>query len=256
MDWFGLTGKKYLVTGASSGIGQAAAIKISQLGGHVILNGRNTDRLQETLSMMDGGGHYVMPCDLTDLDGMKDYVSNCVKTDGNRFDGLVFSSGMTRNVPIRAETIEPLQNMMNVNYLPYFELLRIFSSKRVLNDRGAIVAVSSSSSKIPNKSQAAYASSKAAIDAATMVASLEFAVRKVRVNSVQPDMTSTPMTKSYFENLPEEQARAFYPLEVIQAEDIANTIIFLLSNMSSKITGQQMYISGGHDGRPIQYFDL
>ena len=97
---------------------------------------------------------------------------------------------------------------------------------------------------------------KAAIDAATMVASLEFAVRKVRVNSVQPDMTSTPMTKSYFENLPEEQARAFYPLEVIQAEDIANTIIFLLSNMSSKITGQQMYISGGHDGRPIQYFDL
>lgn len=256
MDCFGLTGKKYLVTGASSGIGQAAAVKISQLGGHVILNGRNTDRLQETLSRMDGDGHYVMPCDLTDLDGIKGYVSDCVQSDGKRFDGLVFSTGLARGVPIRAETAESLQSLMSTNYLPYFELLRIFSSKRVLNDRGAIVAVSSIASRSPDKSQVAYASSKAAVDAAAMVASLEFAVRKVRVNSVQPDMTSTPMTKSYFDNLPEEQAREFYPLGVIQAEDIANTIVFLLSDMSSKITGQQIYISGGHDGRPTRYLDL
>jgi len=256
MDLLGLTGKKYLVTGASSGIGRAAAVKISQLGGRVVLNGRNMERLQQTLSMMDGDGHYVMPYDLTDLEGIKDYVAACIQTDGRRFDGLVFSTGIVRDAPIRVESVRQLQDMMCTNYYPYFELLKVFSSKRVLNDQSSIVAVSSASSKYPVKSQVSYAGSKAAIDAATIVASCEFAGRQVRVNSVQPEMTVTPMTEFYFKNLPAKQVKEDYPLGVILAEDVANAIIYLLSDMSSKITGQQIYISGGHGGNPIPLYDL
>ena len=252
MDWFGLSEKKYLVTGASSGIGQAAAIKISQLGGHVVLNGRDADRLQQTLSMMEGNQHWVMPYDLTDLQGIKDYVTACIQTDGKRFDGLVFSTGIGRNAPIRAESIEQFQNTTATNYFSYILLLKAFSSKRTLNDEGSIVAISSVAGKCPGKSQMAYAGSKAAIDAATIVASDEFVERKVRANSIQPDMTVTPMTKKAFMNISETE----YPLGFIQAEDIANTIIFLLSDMSRKITGQQIYISAGYRGAPIALFNL
>lgn len=255
MDWFGLNGKKYLVTGASSGIGQAAAIKISQLGGKVILNGRNLDRLQQTLSMMDGDGHFVMPYDLTDLDGIKGYVTDCVQTDGSRFDGLVFSTGIARDVPIRSETLEHLCNLMNVNYFSYFALLKAFSSRKILNDKGSIVAVSSAAARNPAKAQAGYSGSKAAIDATTVVASHEFAGRKVRVNSVQPGMTYTPMVvnSGYFEKTTEHQRDEWYPLGTLSPEDIAGTVVFLLSEMSKKLTGQNIYVSAGNDGTPIDF---
>lgn len=252
MDRFGLSGKKYLVTGASSGIGQATAIKISQLGGHVVLNGRNTDRLKETLSIMDGNKHWVMPYDLTDLHGIKDYVASCVQTDGNRFDGLVFSTGIGRNVPIRAENMEQFQNTMVTNYYSYIALLKVFSSKRTLNEGGSIVAVSSSAGKYPGKSSLCYAGSKSAIDTATIVASDEFAERRIRANSVQPDMTVTPMTQEAFMNISEAE----YPLKFIRAENVADTIIFLLSDMSCKITGQQIYISAGYRGSPITLYNF
>lgn len=252
MDWFGLAGKKYLVTGASSGIGQAAAIKISQLGGHVVLNGRNIDRLQQTRLLMEGNQHWLMPYDLTDFQGVKDYVTACVQTDGKRFDGLVFSTGITQDVPIRMENTDHCQNMMTVNYFSYAALLKLFSSPKVLNNEGAIVAISSAAAKYPAKSQMSYSSSKAAIDAATMVASDEFSRRKIRVNSVQPDMTITPMTEKYIENIEETS----YPLSFIKAENVADTIIFLLSDMSCKITGQHIYISAGHRGSSAPLYNF
>lgn len=254
MDWFGLAGKKFLVTGASSGIGQAAAVKISQLGGHVVLNGRNTDRLQQTLSMLAGEGHYAMPYDLTNHDGIKNFVRGCIQTDGERFDGLVFSAGIARNVPIRAESVTGFQDILNVNTASFISLLNAFSSKRVLNDGGSIVAVSSLAAKFPNKLHVSYAASKAAVDAACAVAAHEFADRKVRVNSVQPGMTCTPMTKVCFEQTTAQQREKKYPLGPNQPSDIADVIVFLLSDMSRKVTGQNILIDAGNFGAPADLF--
>lgn len=250
---FGLSGKKYLVTGASSGIGQAAAILISKCGGRVVLNGRSEERLERTHSQMDGEGHYIMPYDLTDLAGIKQYVKDCVDIDGRQFDGLVFAAGMGAGSVIRTESLENLQRVMKVNFLPYFALLKACSSKRVLNDGGSIVAVSSRAAGNPDKSQASYAGSKAALDAASEVAALEFVKRKVRVNTVRPEIVDTPMSAAFFESVSPEQQEEFYRLGPLTAEDVAQTIVFLLSDMSSKITGQHIYISGGNDGRPIDY---
>lgn len=253
---FGIAGKKYLVTGASSGIGQAAAILISKFGGRVILNGRNEERLHQTLSHMDGEGHHIMPFDLTNLDGIKRYVKDCIDVDGRRFDGMVFSTGIGGGVPIRIEKLDNLKNMMEVSFYPYFALLKEFSSRRVLNDNSSIVAVSSSCIVWPGKSQMSYASGKAALDLSSRIAAKEFLSRKVRVNTVRPIALKSMMTDVFFSQATDEELKENYPLGVLDADDVANSIVFLLSNMSSKITGQNIFLSAGGDGSPMDFFHL
>lgn len=248
-----LEGEKYLVTGASSGIGQATAILISKLGGKVILNGRSGERLNQTYSKMEGEGHHVMPFDLTNQEGIKTYIDSCLKIDDQRLDGVVFAAGIGGGSVLRAENLENLQHIIEANFLPYFSILKACSSRRVLNDGGSIVAISSRAAKNPDKAQLSYASSKAALDTASEVAALEFAKRRVRVNTVRPEMVDTPMGAAFFESVSPEQQKEFYPLDPLTAEDVANTIAFLLSDMSSKITGQHIYLSAGNDGRPIDF---
>jgi len=250
---FGLDGKKYLVTGASSGIGQAAAIKISQLGGKVVLNGRNEKRLNHTLSMLEGTGHVIMPYDLKELEGIKEFVKQCMEVDNQRFDGLVFSAGIAVDRVLRSENVESLKEIMTVNYFAYVALLAVFSSRRVLKDGGSIVAVSSRVVNEPGKGLLSYASSKAAMDMSSEIAAQELVNRKVRVNTVRPGMTVTPMTTNFYNITTDDQQKKWYPLGLLNAEDVANTIVFLLSSLSSKITGQHIYISGGNDGGPIDY---
>lgn len=244
---FGISGKKYLVTGASSGIGRAAAINISQFGGKVILSGRNEERLVETLSQMTGQGHRIMPFDLVELEKIKEYVKDCVNADGKLFDGMVFSAGVVNPTPIRAETVDNINCMMTINYYSYVTLLKEFSSKKVMKDNGSIVAVSSGAACGPIKGQMSYASSKSSLDISSEVAAQEFVKRKIRVNTVRPHMTVSPMTAYYFDN-PEiqEKLEDLFPLGVLTPNDIADSIIFLLSNMSSKITGQHIYLSAGN----------
>lgn len=248
-----LSGKKYLVTGASSGIGRSAAILISRCGGKVILNGRNKERLKQTLFKMDGEGHRILPFDLSNLDGIESYIDSSIKADGQRLDGAVFAAGIGAGSVIRSENLENLQCVMQVNFLSYFSVLKACSSRRILNDGGSIVAVSSRAARDPDKAQLSYASSKAAMDSASEVAALEFAKRKVRVNTVQPEMVDTPMSAAFFESVSPEQQEEFYPLGALTAEDVANMIVFLLSDMSSKLTGQHIYLSAGNDGRPIDF---
>lgn len=249
-----LNGKKIFVAGASSGIGQATAIMISQLGGKVILNGRSEEKLNATRAMMVGDGHFVMPYDLLQFDGIKQYIKNCLATDGALFDGLVFSAGVAaRTVGIRAEKLDSFQYIMEKNFLPYVALLKEFSSKRTLKDGGSIVSISSSITVHYGKGSSTYACSKSALEAISNVASRELVERKIRVNSICPEMTRTPMVSYYFETVSQEKSDAYYPLGALSPEDVANAIVFLLSDMSSKITGQKIYLSAGNDGRQIDY---
>lgn len=246
-------GKKILVVGASSGIGRATAIMISKLGGKVVLNGRNRERLDETRSKMVGDGHFVMPYDLLQLDGIKQYIRSCIEVDGVKFDGLVFCAGIARECSVRITNMDMLKHMMEENICTYAALLKEFSSKRVLNSGGAIVALSSAATIHCDKALAMYASSKAGVEAFSCVAAKEFVSRKIRVNSVCPEMTDTPLTSAFFGSVSQEQMNMFYPLGPLFPEDVANVVVFLLSDLSSKVTGQRIYLSAGNDGRPIDW---
>lgn len=250
---YNFTGKKYLVTGASSGIGQTVAICLSKLGGKVVLSGRDEERLNQTFSQMNGEGHAIMPYDLTELDGIKDYVHSCVAVDGQKFDGLVFSAGGGKNQLIRTMDTSAMLSAIYLNFCSYALMLKEFSSRRISNDKGSVVALSSRAAVFPGKAQGCYAASKAAVDVFSEVAAKELVNRRVRVNTIRPEFCDTPMGASFFTTVPVETQRKFYPLGKLSTEDVCNLILFLLSDLSDKITGQHIYISGGNFGSEIDF---
>ena len=246
-----LSDKKYLVVGASSGLGRAIAISISKLNGKVILTSRNKEKLQETFSMMEGTGHIIKPFNMADILRIKDFVKECIQEINGKLDGLIFSAGLERCIPIRSEDIIKLKEFYDVSYISYLSLLKEFSSKRVLLDGGSIIAISSRAAIFPEKGYLGYGTAKAAINFTSSVAAQEFAKRKIRVNTICPEMVKTPMTEYFFHHVTQEQLNKFYPLGYLEAEDVANMVVFLLSDMSKKITGQNFYLSAGNVGTAI-----
>lgn len=249
-----LSNKKYLVVGASSGIGRAISIAISKCNGQVVLTSRNQSKLLETKEKMNGDNHIVIPYDITDIKGIKNFIKNCLDIIGGKFDGLVFTAGISRVKPIRVENVEKLRNFFEVSYWAYVELLKDFSSKMVLNNGGSIVAISSRSALFPEKGYLGYATAKQAIITSSLVAARELADRKIRVNTICPEMVKTPMTEYFFNSVSKEQLEKFYPLGYLEVEDVSNLVIFLLSDMSKKISGQNFYLSAGNAGTAIDDF--
>lgn len=247
-----LSNKQYLVVGASSGIGRATAISISYLNGKVVLTGRNEERLKETLSMMKKDDeHVIIPYDMENASGIKGFVKECISTVGRKFDGMVFSAGIERCIPVKSENIERLKDFYNVSYVSYVALLKEFANKQVLLDGGSIVAISSRAALFPEKGYLGYGTAKAAMNFASSVAAQEFAKRKIRVNTICPEMVKTPMTECFFNTVSKEQLEKFYPLGFLEPEDVADLVVFLLSDMSKKFTGQNLYLSAGNAGTPI-----
>lgn len=247
-----MSGKRYLIVGASSGIGRAIAIAISRNNGQVVLTSRNEDNLIKTREMMNGTDHIVMPYDIADIYGIKEFVKSCMDRAGGRFDGLVFTAGTGWLKPIKAVNIDKCKRFFESYYLSYVALLKEFSSKRVLNDYGSIVALSSRAAIYPKKGQIEYSTLKAAINTASLVAAQELANRKVRVNTICPEMVKTPLIMSFFDNVSKEQLDRFYPLGYLEPEDVADMALFLLSDMSKKITGQNFHLSAGNTGSAIE----
>lgn len=251
-----LDDKMYLVTGASSGIGRAAAVAISNLGGRIVLSGRDEKRLRETLSMLQGEGHLIEPFDFGDLTDVKAWLGRCIKKAGRRFDGLVHSAGIDTLKVLRSANMSEYGRCMKINADSLFALLVEFSTKRILNNGGSIVAVSSSAVCHMNRGKGIYVASKAAVEAVCGVAANELSRRHIRVNTVRPEAVNTPLGVDFFQRCSAELRDQFYPLGALEAEEVADAIVFLLSDMSKKITGQNIYLSAGNDGRPVEGYHI
>ena len=240
---FSLTGKTVLITGASSGIGKAAAIECSKLGARIILTGRNEQRLNETLASLEGEGHQVLPFDLTESSGIKDFV-NIVPC----LDGLISNAGTNKLSPISFIKENDLHEIFQVNTLTPILLLKELAKKKKLNN-GASVIFTSSMAGIGAVATGigAYSASKGALSAFVKVAALELASKRIRVNAVCPGMIQTKMI--YDESIQDEELKKDmerYPLGRYGVpEDIAWAMIYLLSDASSWVTGTNLIIDGG-----------
>ena len=135
---YSLEGKTVLVTGASSGIGKATAIACSRLGAHVIVSGRNSERLQETFSELDGEGHLQIIADLTDEDQIA-LLAEFVPP----LDGFVNNAGVGNKIPINFIKRVTLQNILDVNTIAPILLSRYLLKKKKLK-RGASMVITSS----------------------------------------------------------------------------------------------------------------
>lgn len=240
---FSLTDKKLLVTGASSGIGRAAAVACSKMGAKVILNARNIERLEQTLGMLDGQGHSIISGDVTDNEALEGIVTALPEIDG-----MVLCAGMAINLPVQFCSREKMDNLFNLNFFSTVELMRLAYKKKKINKGGSIVLIDSVGGLTRfAPGGAIYGATKAALSSYAKFCAREFSNRKIRVNCVCPGMIDTPLIHRGTiteEQLKEDEKR--YPCgRYGQPEDVANGIIYLLSEASSWVTGTNLYIDGG-----------
>ena len=245
---FTLKEKTIIVTGASSGIGRQCAIDCSKMGAKIILIARNQERLEETLCSLDNNDHQVYSYDLTQIDGIKDLVNEIVSSNG-KINGLIHAAGIEITKPIKL--LEPcdFEMIYRTNNLSGFELMRQLSSIKNMNKGGSIIFISSITAIIGRSGVAAYAASKGAMISATKSFALELAKRQIRVNCISPGTILTPMMQKYLNDLDEisRQKRVDgFPLGLGETTDISNACIYLLSDASRWITGQNIIIDGGY----------
>ena len=240
---FSLQGKTVLVTGASSGIGQATAIECSKMGAHVIVTGRNVHRLQETFNALKGEGHSQIVADLTIDDDLQKLVANV-----GRIEGLVLCAGQPLTRPIPFCTRDEFNSIFEINFFSSVELMRLLLKKKSITKGGSIVFVSSiGGTKTYGVGNGIYAASKSAIDAIMKTTAKEMGIKDIRVNSVNPGMVNTKLIHGG--SISEEQLQTdkkSYPLQRYgEPTEIALGIVFLLSEASSWITGHPLVIDGG-----------
>lgn len=239
-----LTGKKIVVTGASSGIGQSIAVMCSELGAQVVLVARREERLKETLSMMEAGDHSYFVADLSETEKIAGLVAKIVEQVG-KIDGFVHAAGVSAATAVIQADVLKYERLMRVNYYAFAELFRVLSKRKYSNDGMSVVGISSSA-VVDGKGTMLYAATKAAMEKFAEVAQREVVEkRKIRVNMIRPHDVRTAMTEHVFERYTEEQLANLYPLGEIQKEDIASSVCFFLSDASSKITNQNILIDSG-----------
>ena len=239
---FSLQGKTIMVTGASSGIGRSIAVTCSKMGAQVIINGRNTNRLQETYSFMENGRAIIQAGDLTDTTILSLLVSSIPKLDG-----VVHCAGLGQRLPCKDLKANNVDEIMDVNFkapvLLQSELLR---QKKIVKG-ASIVFIASIASWSPSYGNSIYSASKGAIISYANCLALELAPRNIRVNCISPAMVWTNLILC--DGTDEEQLRKDeqeYPLKRYgQPEDIANLAVYMLSDASSWMTGSNVKISGG-----------
>lgn len=248
---FSLENKVIIVTGASSGIGAQCAIDCSKMGAKVVLVARNEERLQQTMSQMEGEGHLVKPYDLNDLDGVKTLVASITSETG-KVDGFIHAAGIEITKPIKLLTPEDYETVYRTNALAGFEFVRQLSSIKNTNNGASIVLISSISGVIGRGTVAAYAASKGAMISATRTMAIELAKRNIRVNCVSPGTILTPMMQSVLDSMDEEvRAKRVdgFLLGLGETTDISNACIYLLSDAAKWVTGQNLIIDGGYTAR-------
>ena len=245
---YDMTGTVYLVTGAASGMGKATAIALAENGARVALADLNEEGLKKTLSELPGDGHMIYPVNFSEQTDLTEMFGAIVGQMG-KLNGFVHCAGIAPVTPIAMLTREKLDNIMAINFYSFLEMVRCISKKKYRDERCSIVGISSINSLYPEKCMTAYVASKAAMNAAVQSLAIELAKNNIRINAVLPGIVNTPMTRHAFSEMDDENRNLKQRKQVLgttEPDEVANIILFLLSDLSSAITGRTIYADGGY----------
>ena len=244
-----LTDKRILIAGASSGIGRKTAVVLSSLGAKLVLLARREELLKEALGELAGDGHCYYAADLSQTAAIGDIVKKIVSEQG-KIDGLVYAAGVNTSMPLKLFKPEKVQEVFNINYFGFIEFVRQICRKGRYNEGMSIVGISSVASIRGDKAHLAYSGSKAAMNSSVRCIAKEIADKGIRINTVAPAMTKTEMYDKYVEEYGDESGSNNDLLKrqymgVVETEDVANAVAFLLSSASRMITGLTLPVDGG-----------
>lgn len=240
-----LSGKTYLVTGATSGIGKAVTLLLLQRGAKVLMVGRNTSVLSDVYHKYPETSSYIeydlsVPINI-DLIFQKAFAAGYI------FDGMVYCAGICPLIKLSDLRYDNSINIFNINYFSFTLLTKYFLDSKFSNEGSSIVVISSNAAVVGGNRQFDYSASKAALNVFVKSVTKELASRKIRINSVLPSATETELIKKLRTISSAVDTNIAYkqPFGIIDPNDVGNVILFLLSDYAKAISGVQISVNNG-----------
>lgn len=238
-----LQGRRVLVTGATSGIGEATARWIACLGGSVVAVGRREEKLRQLIPSLPGEGHLFHVADL-----VPEASRAALAGELEPCHGVVHAAGALKIHPFVFLHSRTLRELHAINYeAPVLLTQALLKQKKILPG-GSVVFITSVAARSGAKGHSAYAGTKAALEASARCLAMEAASRKIRVNCIAPGMVVTAMADEAGSVVGQDSMKEHekaYPLGFGKPEDIARAAGFLLAEASSWMTGSVMVCDGG-----------
>jgi len=238
-------GRTFLITGGSSGIGRACALRLASRGARLVLLGRDEGRLMTGFDPQTVASF--LHCDLANPESLRAAVAGLGEKAAT-LHGCVLAAGANAFRPLALESSERMASLWQLNVSGSVGLIAAAVKGRLFRDGASIVLFSSAVARTGGAGLVSYSSTKGAIEAATRSMAAELARLMVRVNAVAPGVVRTPMTEQHFSKLSAEQIAALearHPLGFGAPEDLAGAVEFLLSDDARWITGSILTVDGG-----------
>jgi 3-oxoacyl-[acyl-carrier protein] reductase len=241
-----LKGKVALVTGAAQGIGKAIALLLARNGADMVVSDINLEKAEETAKEIRAIGPKAMAIkvDVANLSDVERMVTGILEKLA-KIDILVNNAGITRDKLILRMTEEDWDVVLGVNLKGTFNCTKAVVRHMAKQRSGKIVNIASVVGEMGNAGQANYSASKAGVIGLTKTIAREYAQRGINVNAIAPGYIETPMTEALPEKAKEE-LKKLIPMERLgKPEDVAEAVLFLVSEESSYVTGQVLNVNGG-----------
>jgi 3-oxoacyl-[acyl-carrier protein] reductase len=241
-----VSGRVALVTGASQGIGRACAIKLATAGATVAVAARNQEKLDEVVKQIadSGGKAAAFVVDVGDEDQIKSAFKAALAQFG-KIDILVNNAGITRDQLVMRMKRADWDSVLNTNLTSAYSCIQQVIGSMLKQRWGRIINITSIFGQMGQAGQANYASSKAGLIGLTMAIAREVGSRNITCNAVAPGFIETAMTSGFSEEFRQNALKNIPLGRIGTPEDVANAVVFLVSDEASYITGHVLNVNGG-----------
>ncbi len=241
------SGKTAIITGSGRGIGKAVAVKLASLGANIVINdieqSTYADAATEEIKQM-GVDAICLKGDVRNYEEVENIIKKTLDKFG-KIDILINNAGITRDGLLMRMSEKDWDDVLDINLKGAFNMIKAASRPMMKAKEGVIVNMASVVGVMGNAGQANYSASKAGLIGLTKTVAKELAARNIRCNSVAPGFISSAMTDALSDEVKEDYFKAIPLGRFGLAEDVADVVAFLSSDMAKYVTGQVIHVDGG-----------
>jgi len=241
---FTIEGRTILVTGAASGMGKATALLCAKMGAKVVAADFNADGLRNTLTELEGEGHVAFTINLADESSWETMFNEMPAING-----FASCAGIANMNPFPFVSQTEMDKVFHVNFFgPVMLVNKLLKAKKLEKGSSVVFVSSVDGPKVVHAGNSVYSAAKNALVGMARNMAIDLAGKKIRVNCVLPGTTDTPLirTANVTEEMLAETAKQFPLKRFGTPEDMANAIVYLLSDGSSFVTGTELTVDGGY----------